>query len=97
MTDVRQDALKIAQKAIEAVLPENAVEAALRGEAFSARARSGGRIVLTAIGKAAWRMAKAAADTLGDGWTESRRDEVRAQQRPIKGIEIFEAGHPFRT
>jgi hydroxypyruvate reductase len=66
MTDVRQDALKIAQKAIEAVLPENAVEAALRGEAFSARARSGGRIVLTAIGKAAWRMAKAAADTLGD-------------------------------
>ena len=31
MTDVRQDALHIAQKAIEAVLPENAVEAALRG------------------------------------------------------------------
>ena len=49
MTDVRQDALHIAQKAIEAVLPENAVEAALRGEAFSARAQSGGRIVLTAI------------------------------------------------
>ncbi len=62
MTDVRQDALHIAQKAIEAVLPENAVEAALRGEAFSARAVRG-RIVLIAIGKAAWRMAEAAAGT----------------------------------
>jgi hydroxypyruvate reductase len=96
MTDVRQDALKIAQKAIEAVLPENAVEAALRGEAFSARARSGGRIVLTAIGKAAWRMAKAAAETLGDrldgGVVVTKYGHSNG---PIKGVEIFEAGHPF--
>ena len=96
MTDVRQDALHIAQKAIEAVLPENAVEAALRGEAFSARAQSGGRIVLTAIGKAAWRMAKAAAETLGDrldgGVVVTKYGHSNG---PIKGVEIFEAGHPF--
>jgi hydroxypyruvate reductase len=96
MTDVRQDALSIARKAIEAVLPENAVREALRGEAFTTRMRSGGKIVLAAIGKAAWRMAKAAAETLGDrldgGVVVTKYGHANG---PIEGVEIFEAGHPF--
>lgn len=96
MADVRADALKIAQKAIEAVLPENAVGEALRGEAFLKRKNTGGKIVLVAIGKAAWRMARAAAEELGaaldGGVVVTKYDH---SQGPIKGLEIQEAGHPL--
>ena len=96
MKQVRDDAMKAAMKAIEAVLPENAVKEALRDERFLTRLDGGGRIVLAAIGKAAWRMAKAAAEALG-----SRLDGGVAVTKyghsmgDIQGIEIREAGHPF--
>lgn len=96
MKQVRDDAMKAALKAIEAVLPENAVKEALRDERFLTRLDGGGRIVLAAIGKAAWRMAKAAAEALG-----SRLDGGVAVTKyghsmgDIQGIEIREAGHPF--
>ena len=96
MKQVRDDAMKAALKAIEAVLPENAVKEALRDERFLTRLDGGGRIVLAAIGKAAWRMAKAAAEARG-----SRLDGGVAVTKyghsmgDIQGIEIREAGHPF--
>lgn len=96
MKQVRDDAMKAALKAIEAVLPENAVKEALRDERFLTRLDGGGRIVLAAIGKAAWRMAKAAAEALG-----SRLDggvvvtKYGHSMGDIQGIEIREAGHPF--
>lgn len=96
MKQVRDDAMKAAMKAIEAVLPENAVKEALRDERFLTRLDGGGRIVLAAIGKAAWRMAKASAEVLG-----SRLDggvvvtKYGHSMGDIQGLEIREAGHPF--
>jgi len=96
MKQVRDDAMKAALKAIEAVLPENAVKEALRDERFLTRLDGGGRIVLAAIGKAAWRMAKASAEVLG-----SRLDggvvvtKYGHSMGDIQGLEIREAGHPF--
>ncbi len=96
MKRIRDDAMKIGLKAIETVLPENAVRAALRGGEFSGRTNGGGKVVLVAIGKAAWRMAKAASETLGDrlsgGTVVTKYGHSMGQ---IEGLEIFEAGHPF--
>jgi len=96
MKQIRDDAMKIGLKAIETVLPENAVRAALQGREFTARLSGGGEIILVAIGKAAWRMAKAASETLGEklsGGTVVTK--YGHSMGPIEGLEIFEAGHPF--
>src|SRR5574344_2519794 len=53
---LKQDSMRIMQSAIRAVLPERAVFRALEDQRFS------GRVVLVAVGKAAWQMAKAAHD-----------------------------------
>jgi glycerate 2-kinase len=50
---LRQDALTIVEESIRSVLPDNAVKQKLKELNLS-------RVVLVAIGKAAWRMAKAA-------------------------------------
>lgn len=96
MKQMRDEAMKIGLKAIESVLPENAVKAALRGEEFAERLNGPGRVVLVAIGKAAWRMAKAASESLGDklrgGTVVTKYDHSMGG---IEGVEIFEAGHPF--
>lgn len=88
--------MKIGLKAIESVLPENAVKAALRGKDFTKRLEGPGKVVLVAIGKAAWRMAKAASEALGDrlhgGTVVTKYDHSMGE---IEGLEIFEAGHPF--
>ena len=57
---LRNDAKQIMEKAISAVLPDEAVQRALQGKTFT------GRTVLVAAGKAAWQMAKAAYDCMGD-------------------------------
>lgn len=57
---LRTDAEKIIAAAIEAVQPDVAVVRALENKQFA------GRVLLVAAGKAAWRMAKAAYDCLGD-------------------------------
>ncbi len=93
---MRQDVLKAALGAIEAVLPENAVRKALNSEAFSKRRVLGGRIVLAAIGKAAWRMAKASVDVLGpsvEGGVVLTK--YGHSLGTISGLEIIEAGHPL--
>ena len=97
MDRLREDALEIVRRAIDAVLPEAAVREALgRGE-LAARLREAGRgrVILAAIGKAAWRMAQAASEALGDrlagGVLITKYGHSLGEMR---GIEAFEAGHP---
>ena len=83
------DAQQIISDSIAAVLPDEAVRRALTGRSFP------GRVVLVAIGKAAWRMAHAAHDALGDaiarGVVITKYDH---SEGPIGNLEIIEAGHP---
>ena len=57
---LRKDADRIISASLKAVLPDEAVQRALR--AYQPR---GGRTLLVAAGKAAWQMAAAAVNTLG--------------------------------
>ena len=89
MKNLREDAQYIYTRAIEAVLPDEAVHRALAGHEFP------GRVILVAAGKAAWRMAAAAKDALGEriesGIVITKYGHV---QSPIPGIVCREAGHP---
>ena len=97
MDKLREDALEIVRQAIDAVLPEAAVREALgRGELAARLKEAGrGRVILAAIGKAAWRMAQAASEALGDrlagGILITKYGHSLGE---IRGIEAFEAGHP---
>jgi len=86
---IRLDARTIIDESIRAVLPEAAVIAALKGREFNRE------VVLVAIGKAAWNMAKAASEILGSkvkgGVVVTKYGHSRG---PIAGCEIIEAGHP---
>ena len=86
---LRAHADAIIQSAINAVKPDEAVARALTGRVFS------GRVVLVAAGKAAWQMAKAAHDCLGDridaGVVVTKYDHVMG---PIANFDLREAGHP---
>ena len=86
---LRSDADQIIRKAIAAVQPDAAVQRALKGKEFP------GRVLLVAAGKAAWQMAKAASDCLGDrienGVVVTKYDHVMG---PIANFTCFEAGHP---
>ena len=86
---LRAHADQIVKEAIAAVQPDAAVRRALAGEAYP------GRVLLVAAGKAAWRMAKAASDCLGDrierGVVITKYGHVMG---PIARCECFEAGHP---
>lgn len=87
---IRQDAEKVVRYAIEQNLPGPAVRKVLAD--FEGPT---GRLLLVAIGKAAWAMARAAADELGDkldaGIVITKYDHVEA---PIEHIVCHEAGHP---
>ena len=87
---LRRDADAIVAASLRAVLPDAAVRKALAGHEFAK-----GKLVLVAVGKAAWQMAKTAAEMLGDrihdGIVITKYDHVRA---PIPGLVCFEAGHP---
>ena len=87
---LREDAKQIIDAAIASALPDNAVRKALRCADFGT-----GRVILIAAGKAAWQMAKAAVDTLGDrvdgGVVVTKYGHSRG---PIGSLRIFEAGHP---
>lgn len=86
---LRNDADRIVRAAIAAVQPDAAVHRVLAGRAFP------GRVVLVAAGKAAWQMAKAATDCLGNrigqGVVITKYGHVMG---PIPRCECFEAGHP---
>lgn len=87
---LRTDAERIIEDAISQALPDTAVKNALKGEDFS-----GGRVVLVAIGKAAWTMAKAAYDVLGDmvqdGIVITKYGHSKGT---LPNVRIYEAGHP---
>ena len=87
--ELRNIADSIIDAAIKAVLPDEAVKRALENKEFA------GKVVLVAAGKAAWQMAKAASDYLGDridkGVVITKYDHVMGA---INKVECFEAGHP---
>ena len=87
---IREDADRIIRESILKVLPDQAVAEALRGKTFS-----GGRLVVAAAGKAAWQMAKAASDLLGDridaGVVVTKYGHVKGE---IPRMLCLEAGHP---
>ena len=86
---LRAHADQIVREAIAAVQPDAAVQRALSGREFP------GRVLLVAAGKAAWQMAKAAADCMGSriekGVVVTKYDHVMG---PIANYDCFEAGHP---
>ena len=86
---MREHADRIVREAIAAAQPDAAVGRAIAEMEFS------GRVLLVAAGKAAWQMAKAASDCLGDrienGVVVTKYDHVMG---PIANFTCFEAGHP---
>lgn len=88
-TLLRKHADAIIKASIKAVQPDEAVMRALSNRTFP------GRVVLVAAGKAAWQMAKAAYDCLGDridnGVVVTKYDHVMG---PIANFDCYEAGHP---
>ena len=86
---LRSHADAIVAASIRAVQPDEAVSRALAGQNFS------GRVVLVAAGKAAWQMAKAAHDVMGNridsGVVVTKYDHVMG---PIGNFICCEAGHP---
>ena len=87
---LRNDADFIVKESIHKVLPDEAVALALGGKEFGP-----GKIYVVAAGKAAWQMAKAAADIMGDdieaGVVVTKYDHVKGE---IPKMKCFEAGHP---
>jgi len=87
---LREDADAIISASINAVKPDEAVCRALSDKIFP------GRVFLVAAGKAAWQMAKAAKDYLGNkiesGVVITKYGHVKA---PIDGVVCCEAGHPI--
>lgn len=92
MQKMRSDAEKIYTQAIQASLPDEAVKKAVAGRNFAFQ----GKVVIIAVGKAAWNMAKAAAEnishTIDKGIVLTKYGH---SQGDIQGFEILEAGHPL--
>ncbi len=86
---MRKRADQIVAASIRAVQPDDAVARALKGVVFP------GRVLLVAAGKAAWQMAKAARDCLGDridsGVVVTKYGHVMG---PLGNFDCREAGHP---
>ena len=86
---LRKDAQQILASSLQAVLPDEAVQRALRD--FEPH---GGRVLLVAAGKAAWQMAAAAVRTLGKvdgGVVVTKYHHVKGD---IPGVVCCEGGHP---
>ncbi|NCC15331.1 MAG: DUF4147 domain-containing protein [Clostridia bacterium] len=90
MGTIINDAKNIIQSSIQRVLPDSAVKRALQGQSFL------GKIIVIAIGKAAWNMANAANEILGSriekGIVLTKYDHGQGE---IKGFRILEAAHPL--
>lgn len=87
---LREEANQIVRKAIQAVLPDEAVAKALRDQEFGQ-----GKVYMVAVGKAGWQMGKATADILGDrleaGVVVTKYGHVKGE---IQRTKCYEAGHP---
>ena len=90
MREIIKDSQKIISGALKDSMPGAAVKSALQNVRFGE-----GKVVVVAAGKAAWEMAKAAADELGDriddGIVITKYDHSRGEIYPFL---ICEAGHP---
>ena len=89
---LRKDAQQILASSLQAVLPDEAVQRALRD--FEPH---GGRVLLVAAGKAAWQMAAAAVRTLGrvdGGVVVTKYHHVKGD---IPGVVCCEADTRCRT
>ena len=76
--------------ALAAALPDTAVRKALDGTDFGK-----GQVVLVAVGKAAWQMAKAAVEQLGSRISNGVViTKYGHSQGELANLKIFEAGHP---
>lgn len=87
---LREDCDFIVRRALAQVQPDQAVRRALEGRSFGP-----GRLILVAVGKAAWSMARAAWGCLTRepdcGIVITKYDHSKG---PIGELEIWEAGHP---
>ena len=87
---MNSDAKKIIDEALKEALPDSAVKKALKEIKFNS-----GKLILIAVGKAAWQMAKAAHDALGAkidcGAVITKYGHSKGT---IGSLEIYEAGHP---
>ncbi|MBR4935393.1 MAG: glycerate kinase [Anaerotignum sp.] len=92
MHTILSDAKKIILDAIQASLPDEAVKKAICGKNFNFE----GKVLVISIGKAAWNMAKAAADHIPHpidcGIVLTKYDHSQGE---IPGFTILEAGHPL--
>ena len=92
MNTILSDAKKIIHDAIQASLPDEAVKKAICGKNFNFQ----GRVIVISIGKAAWNMAKAAAENIphpiDTGIVLTKYDHSQGE---IPGFTILEAGHPL--
>lgn len=88
--NIRKDVDIIVKTAIHAVLPDEAVKRALEHKEFK-----NGKVYLVAVGKAAWQMAKAATEVVGNeletGIVITKYNHVMGELEKVK---CFEAGHP---
>ena len=88
--NLRKDADRIIDRAIKESLPDSAVRKAL--QEFP---ETKGKVVLIAVGKAAWQMADAAYGFLGNrisgGVVVTKYDHSKGR---IGNLEIYEGGHP---
>ncbi len=88
---MRTDAEKIYKSAIKAALPDSVVR-----DGIERLTLPEGRLILVAIGKAAYRMASCAADILGDRIDKGIViTKYGHSEGTIDGIEIYEAAHPI--
>lgn len=86
---LRKEADQIISASLKAVLPDEAVQRALKS--FH---RGEGKTVLVSAGKAAWQMADAAVAVLGkvdSGIVVTKYEHVKGE---IPGVDCYEAGHP---
>lgn len=88
---LREEADYIIRESIRNVLPDEAVAQALEGKTFRK-----GNLYVAAVGKAAWQMANAAGNILGE---KIKAGVVVTKYGHVKGnipkIKCFEAGHPI--
>jgi len=89
---IHQDAKQIMDAALKAAQPDSAVQTALNTLSIERT----GRLLVIALGKAAWQMAKAASDALSDridkGLVITKYDHVK---HSLPGFIMREAGHPI--
>ena len=92
MSTLKEDARNIILHAIQASLPDEAVKKAICGKNFEFN----GKVIVISIGKAAWNMAKAAADHIPHKIdTGIVLTKYGHSQGEIPGFTILEAGHPL--